>query len=1073
MLSIGKITSADYYTTLSSGTYEDYLSGAGEAPGRWLGQGLTAFAEAARAAGIEVPESVKAGQTIDERGAEWLRWTISQASADTVFPPQRRPGRTQKDREKKENQAAQGKAGKAAGAYVAAYDLTFSAPKGVSIIAELTDNADLRATIHGCHDRAVNAAIAYAEQVACWGREGKDGVEVVPGSGFVAAAYRHRTSRPPEKGAIPDPQTHTHVLVANVVEHPDGTWGALDGRATYAWKMALGAMYRQALVCELEAADIHLPWKATRADRGLIEVDFPPDLLAAFSRRRDQIEEAADRLGLAGLGGMQAATLATRPPKTTDAACAPEAELPAMLRSRSDLAELSPDAQATLHTVAPGYSSRLSTPGGTLTDEELDAIAAELVREASTWAVTSPGTREPPMNHLTATQSTFRHHQVVAALAWRSMGTGTPPERIDAAATRLLEGSEAVAIDAPGWQRRWTTREILTLESRIIRMAEQGRGMGAGAVSEAQVSAVLAGNDWLSGEQKAMVRHVTTSGNAVDVVVGSAGSGKTAGLRAAKEAWDSAGIPVIGCAHAARAAQGLEDDSGIRSSTMASLLLALRNEESEGLPPGCVVVVDETSMTDTRPVAELAAYVSAAGGKLVLVGDHRQLQAVGAGGVYRALVEDSAITVQLLENRRQTAEWEKDILAQLREDEDGSGVRKAVEAWTEHGRLVMHDDLAGAYAACVRGWLADTDAGLATTMIAGRREDAAALSRLARAMLVERGEIEEGVGAGPDGLRFAAGDRVICLHNNTRIGVRNGNAGTVEEVVVSPRAGRVSLAVRLDHGELVTLSERYVAGGHVTYGHGTTGHKVQGATLDTAHVLGAGLASREAAYVAASRHREAVTIHAVDAAAAIRESTTGHGQELIPDATDAFVDQISGRSEEWAASSYGSGTAGIGPTTTGIGVTFSTRTSPDQARELFRQRAELVAEMTRQGRGNVQPATLARYDEVTRQLRYHAHQLGQEAVVVRPQHVVEAIGEPPILPGAEARWVTAAGAIQAYRERWEVEDEQALGTTRPADPIQAADRERVERVVESYIGVPEPVVEEEDEDEEGLVQQVG
>jgi hypothetical protein len=87
--------------------------------------------------------------------------------------------------------------------------------------------------------------------------------------------------------------------------------------------------------------------------------------------------------------------------------------------------------------------------------------------------------------------------------------------------------------------------------------------------------------------------------------------------------------------------------------------------------------------------------------------------------------------------------------------------------------------------------------------------------------------------------------------------------------------------------------------------------------------------------------------------------------------------------------------------------------------------------------------------------------------------VVEAIGEPPILPGAEARWVTAAGAIQAYRERWEIEDERALGTSRPADPIQAADRERVERVVESYVGVPEPVVEEEDEDEEGLAQQVG
>ena len=292
MLSIYKIASADYYTALSSGTYEDYLSGAGEAPGTWLGQGLAAFAEAAKAAGIEVPESVKAGQTIDERGAEWLRWTISQSSADTVFPPQRRPDRTLKDRENAGKQAAPGRAGKAAGAWLAAYDLTFSAPTGVSILAELTDDEALRTAVHGCHDRAVNAAIAYAERVACWGREGKDGVEVGPGGGFVAAAYRHRTARRSEKEAVLDPLTHTHVLVANVVEHPDGTWGALDGRAIYDWVHGLGAYYSAGLIAELEAADIHLPWVERSAAPGQIEVDFPPDLLAAFGHDRDHIKEA-------------------------------------------------------------------------------------------------------------------------------------------------------------------------------------------------------------------------------------------------------------------------------------------------------------------------------------------------------------------------------------------------------------------------------------------------------------------------------------------------------------------------------------------------------------------------------------------------------------------------------------------------------------------------------------------------------------------------------------------------------------------------------------------------------------
>lgn len=1065
MLSTWKISSADYYVNLAAGSYGDYLAGSGEAPGRWLGQGLAEFVAAARAAGIDVPESVRVGETIDKDGAELLKWIVSQESANTLFPDQRKPARTRKDRENADKQAAQGKAGKAAGEYCAAFDLTFSAPKGFSICAEMTDDADVRRRLHGCLDRAVATAVAYGEQVACWGREGTDGVDVVPGTGFVAAAFRHRTSRPPEKGAIPDPQSHIHVLVGNHVQHPDGTWGALDGRAIYAWKMAAGAMFRTALIAEVEAEGFDFPWVVTNAARGLVEMDMPDDLLEATGRRRNQIKEAAERLGLTSQHGMDGATLLTREAKMTDAAGAGDAALPAMLRARPELDDLSNEAKATLAGVVAGDLPSRSKALTPLTDAELDAIAAELVSEASTWPQSAPGQHEPPPGHLTATTSTFRHPQVVAALAWRAMGTGTSPEAIDAAATRLLGSSEAVQLGGPAWQRRWSTREILLLEDRIIRMAEGGVGAGAGAVSDGIADAILEQNAWLSDEQAAMVRHVTTSGNAVDVVVGAGGSGKTKSLGPAREAWEAAGIRVIGCAHAARAAQELEDDSGIRSGTMASLLMALRREDG-GLPAGCVVVVDETSMTDTRPVAELATAVAAAHGKLVLVGDHRQLQAVGAGGVYRALVEDKRLTVELLDNYRQKADWDKAILAKLREDEDGSGVRKAVEAWTEHGRLHMHETLADAYAACVKGWLADTDAGRKTAMIASRVEDTAALAGLARAVLVERGDIEDGIEATPGGLKFAAGDRVICLKNNSQLRVKNGNAGTVTGVDVSRRKHNVTLRVHLDHGEDVVLPTSYLAAGYVAYGHGTTNHKVQGATLDTTHVLGAGMASREAAYVAASRHREAVNIHTVDPRAALRESGMTHGLEIVPDAIDAFVDQISGRSEEWAASHYGPGKEGVAPV-------FVTGLDADTARKLFHERQQLAAQMVTEAHGEakrVDKDTLARYDAATGTLRLHARQLGQQAVITRPPHVVKALGDPPLLPGAERRWIGAAGAIDAYRERWEITGDSTLGTERVTDPTQARDRERVERIIEAVVGVPEPVVADEDADSEDLAQ---
>ena len=146
-------------------------------------------------------------------------------------------------------------------------------------------------------------------------------------------------------------------------------------------------------------------------------------------------------------------------------------------------------------------------------------------------------------------------------------------------------------------------------------------------VGPEDLAAGLAGRE-LSDEQRGVVRRLVTSGDGVEVVVGKAGAGKTSALAAAAAAWRADGVPVIGTAVAARAALGCGEQAGIPAMTVARLLAALDHRVDGGpggLAPGSVLVVDEAGMLGTRPLARLLTHVQAAGGTLVLVGDHRQL----------------------------------------------------------------------------------------------------------------------------------------------------------------------------------------------------------------------------------------------------------------------------------------------------------------------------------------------------------------------------------------------------------------------------------------------------------------
>jgi conjugative relaxase-like TrwC/TraI family protein len=160
------------------------------------------------------------------------------------------------------------------GVRVGGFDLTFSAPKSVSILFGL-GNAPARSAVRAAHDEAVREALAYVERSAAAVRRGHAGAIVERATGVVAATFRHATSR------AGDPQLHTHTLIANLGRGPDGRWSALDGRQLFAHARAASFIYQAVLRSELTAT-LGVEWSPVRD--GIAEVlGIPPEVLREFS----------------------------------------------------------------------------------------------------------------------------------------------------------------------------------------------------------------------------------------------------------------------------------------------------------------------------------------------------------------------------------------------------------------------------------------------------------------------------------------------------------------------------------------------------------------------------------------------------------------------------------------------------------------------------------------------------------------------------------------------------------------------------------------------------------------------
>lgn len=496
------------------------------------------------------------------------------------------------------------------------------------------------------------------------------------------------------------------------------------------------------------------------------------------------------------------------------------------------------------HKIGPAASRR---PEQGLEAERIEDHA-RIARDNGEKIIANPAVA---LDAITRTQATFTTRDL-AVFAFRHSDGKDQFDRVMGA---VRASPELVALGKDGRdQERFTSRDMIAVEARLERAGDELAGRAGHGVADRQRAAAIGAAEGrglvLSGEQRDAFDHVTGDAGLASVV-GYAGSGKSAMLGVAREAWEGQGYTVRGAALSGIAAENLEGGSGIASRTIASLEHAW-GQGREQLGPRDVLVVDEAGMIGSRQMERVFAHARDAGAKVVMVGDPEQLQAIEAGAAFRSVTERHG-AAEITEIRRQREDWQRDATRALATGRTG----EAIHTYDGKGMVHAADTRDQARAELVDGWdrARQAEPGKSRVILTHTNAEVRELNEEARGRLRVTGDLGDDVTFSADrGTRaFARGDRLMFLRNERSLGVKNGTLGTIESVTPE------GMTVRLDGGRQVAFDAKDYA--HVDHGYAATFHKSQGVTVDRAHVLATPGMDRHSAYVGMSRHRDGAQLH--------------------------------------------------------------------------------------------------------------------------------------------------------------------------------------------------------------------
>jgi conjugative relaxase-like TrwC/TraI family protein len=643
--------------------------------------------------------------------------------------------------------------GKRVNERVQAFDHCFSSPKSVSLLAAAGSPRVRRLLAEG-RAEALTVAIGYLERHGIGVRREHNGADRYQAvGGLVAVAFEHRMSR------AGDPNLHTHVLVQNAAQGPDGRWTALDSDRLYAQLMAADHLYLAAERAALTQR-LGVRWGPVDERSGAAEIQGLDDrtLIERFSKRSEQIDRWLDTHGLSGIKASSAAAVATRAPKDHR-----ESEQSVYQRWGRELTEQGVS-ERQLAAVCSGGRGRPASR--TELDAALDALSGP--------------------DGLTGQVSTFTRTDVVDALSKRLPVAPSAQQALtqaeDAADRFLTERAIQVGHDRRLGVDRYSTLELLALERQLVDGATSRTNERCAVVRRELVRQVLDRHTSAGEDQAAMVRDLTQGGAGVAVVVGRAGSGKTWALGLARETFELDGYQVLGTAPTGIATVGLAEEGFTDARTIDRLLLDLQGGRTE-LDRRMVLVVDEAAMVATRKLTPLLAHAHRAGAKVVLVGDDRQFASIAAGGGFRALrlrLGASELTV----NHRQVEAWEQQAIDDVR----AGNLEQAIAAYAEHDRIRAFEARPDRDRALVADWWQAHEAGERPVIYAHRRAQVDQFNSVCQRLRAEDGQLgRERLVVGDRS--FAVGDLVVLGANaKDRLNVVNGTTAVIVDLEVQQRA---------------------------------------------------------------------------------------------------------------------------------------------------------------------------------------------------------------------------------------------------------------------------------------------
>lgn len=801
---------------------------------------------------------------------------------------------------------------------VAGFDMTFSPAKSISVLWALADERTASA-IAACHHAAVAEVMAWAEDNVIRTRIGRAGLAQVRTTGVVAAEFTHFDTR------TGDPDLHSHVLVANRVQAPDGKWRTLDSRAIFKNHQTLSARYDM-VVQEILARRMGLEFVASSRGEGKEPVwevaGVPQPLIDSFSKRRGMARPVYEKLladyvdkhghqpdSRAQKALWQSAILDTRdakkPAESLDELR--ESWREEALRAENGaqhLAQLNDVLQHTEGSRRPSWSD----VGQQGMDDHARVVIDRMVQKRSYFA----------RHHVTAAVASYLkafsftdNNEAAAAfdaLTERIIDehlvnlTRTEPLHLPSA----LQDEDGEALDRHLGYHQYTTATILAQEDRALSAVEEPVPLFA---QSTDVDAALAKFEESNGftlntGQAALAKHLLQAGTLMGVGVGPAGTGKTTSMQIVADVWQNTGRKVVGLAPSAAAAQVLGTELDIDARTIDSLTYIWRGRHPHKpggvvaalpveLSPGDMLLVDEAGMATTDNIAALTEIAEKTGAIVRMIGDPHQLDAVGTGGLFSLMCNrsDAAELTDVMRFSHGNDTEQAAASLQLRDGDTAAIEYYRRRGWLEGGtRETM---LANA----VHSYLADLALDRNALVLASNNADVDVMNEMIRTHRISTGEVDESQTVTLSrGDVAGVGDIIIARQNQRLFTADESGASVPGQKVINGQLFEVldvhddgDLTVGdVDTGLVFDLPTDYVSA-HTHLGYASTVHRAQGSTVDVTHSVVDSRTSRSSLYVALTRgkrenHVYAVTDTELDEFAEVaHEHSTGSTLGLEPE----------------------------------------------------------------------------------------------------------------------------------------------------------------------------------------------